>query len=110
MKIIDYVDIRIAAEPISFKDEMVFEKITDYVLECIQSKRHLRTSTKISKAIHIMNRIIQKNNTCIDEDQLKVRIHQYIRDKLEKAYLEKQQAGNCWKHMSCSCLYKVLFK
>jgi hypothetical protein len=31
MKIIDYVDIRIAAEPITFKDEMVFEKIADYV-------------------------------------------------------------------------------
>ena len=101
MKIIDYIDIRIAAEPVTFQDEMVFEKLADYVIECMQSKRNLRTSTKIRKSIHIMNQIIQKNNTCADEDQLKARIHQYIRDKLEKAYLEKQQTGNCWKHISC---------
>ena len=101
MKIIDYIDIRIAAEPITFQDEVVFEKIADYVIECIQSKRNLRTSTKIRKSIHIMNQIIQKNNTFSDEDQLKIRIHQYIRDKLEK-----QQTGNCWKHVSWTCLYK----
>ena len=32
MKIIDYIDIRIAAEPITFQDEVVFEKIADYVI------------------------------------------------------------------------------